>query len=100
MERPYLGLVNNLLVAGCIEQFSRCNALKGADSRWLHASCFQLDLDPILRSTVVFWHTLRFLCDDPVAAHLMAPTTGLPAQSVGLCRGNPDVVFVGVALLF
>jgi hypothetical protein len=61
---------------------------------------FQLDLDPILRSTVVFWHALRFLCDDPVAAHLMAPTTGLPAQSVGLCRGNPDVVFVGVALLF
>ena len=40
VERPYLGLVNNLLVAGCIEQFSRCNALKGADSRWLHASCF------------------------------------------------------------
>ena len=49
---------------------------------------FQLDLDPILRSTVVFWHALRFLCDDPVAAHLMAPTTGLPAQSVGLCRGT------------
>lgn len=61
---------------------------------------FQLDLDPILRSTVVFWHALRFLCDDPVADHLMAQTTGLPAQSVGLCRGNPDVVFVGVALLF
>jgi hypothetical protein len=89
VEQPYF------VVASRIQQFS-----KGADFRWLDARFFQsgLGADSSLDSSSSAAH-LRFLCGDPVADHLMAWATGLPAQSVGLCRGTLDVCeFVGVAL--